>query len=128
MAEADPDSRVLVTSEGIVDAWGFFLGNGDFVAAHPDIVLDVLDELAKVGAAAQKDIDGTAKALSDLTGVKEEITRVTLERAGSDLGLIANMSDDAVKHQQQLADDFHAWGVLPKKLTISDIVWRPKAS
>ena len=86
------------------------------------------DELAKVGAAAQKDIDGTARALSELTGVKEEITRVTLVRAGSDLGLVATVSDDAVKHQQQLADDFHAWGVLPKKLTISDIVWRPKAS
>jgi sulfonate transport system substrate-binding protein len=128
VAEADPDTRVLTTSEGIVDAWGFWLGNGDFVSAHPDIVVDLLDELAKVGAAAQKDIDGTAKALSDLTGVKQEITRVTLTRAGSDLGLVATVSDDAVNHQQQLADDFHAWGVLPKKLTISDIVWRPKAS
>jgi sulfonate transport system substrate-binding protein len=128
VAEADPETRVLTTSEGIVDSWGFWLGNGDFVAAHPDIVVDLLDELAKVGAAAQKDIDGTAKALSELTGVKEEITRVTLVRAGSKLGLVTTVSDDAVKHQQQLADDFNAWGVLPKKLTISDIVWRPKAS
>jgi sulfonate transport system substrate-binding protein len=128
VAEADPDTRVLATSEGIVDAWGFWLGNGDFVAAHPDIITDLLDELAKVGEAAQKDIDGTAKALSELTGVKEEITRVTLVRAGSDLGRVATITDEAVNHQQQLADDFHAWGVLPKKLTISDIVWRPKAS
>lgn len=128
VAEADPDTRVLTTSEGIVDAWGFFLGNGDFVATNPEIIVDVLDELAKVGAAAQGDIDGTTKALSDLTGVKPEITRVTLERAGSNLGAIANVSDAAVAHQQQLADDFYAWGVLPKKLAISDIVWRPKAS
>jgi sulfonate transport system substrate-binding protein len=128
VAEADPETRVLVTSEGIVDAWGFFLGNGDFVAAHPEIVVELIDELAKVGAAAQKDIDGSTKALSALTGVKPEITRVTLERAGSDLGQVATVTDEAVNHQQQLADDFHAWGVLPKKLTISDIVWRPKAS
>ena len=128
VAEADPDTRVLTTSEGIVDAWGFFLGNGDFVAANPEIIVELLDELAKVGAAAQNDIDGTTKALSDLTGVKPEITRVTLERAGSDLGAVASVSDAAVDHQQALADDFHAWGVLPKKLTIGDIVWRPKAS
>lgn len=128
VAEADPDTRVLTTSEGIVDAWGFFLGNGDFVAAHPDIIVDVLDELAKVGAAAQKDLDGTTEALSDLTGVEAEITRATLLRAGSDLGLVSTVSNQAVGHQQQLADDFHAWGVLPKKLTITDIVWRPKAS
>jgi len=128
VAEADPETRLLVTSEGIVDSWGFFLGNGDFVAAHPDIVTDVLDELAIVGAAAQKDLDGTTQALSELTGVKPEITRVTLTRAGSDLGLVAAVSEDAVKHQQALADDFHAWKVLPRQLTISDIVWHPKAS
>jgi sulfonate transport system substrate-binding protein len=128
VAEADSEARVLTTSEGIVDAWGFFLGNGDFVGANPEIIVEVLDELAKVGAAAQSDIDGTTKALSDLTGVKPEITRVTLERAGSNLGAVASVSDEAVKHQQGLADDFHNWGVLPKKLTISDIVWRPKAS
>jgi sulfonate transport system substrate-binding protein len=128
VAEADPQTRLVITSEGIVDAWGFFLGNGDFVAAHPDIVTDILDELAKVGAAAQKDIDGTTKALSDLTGVKPEITRVTLTRAGSDLGQVATMSEPAIAHQQQLADDFHGWGVLPRTLVINDIVWRPKAS
>jgi sulfonate transport system substrate-binding protein len=128
VAEADPEARLLVTSEGIVDSWGFFLGNGDFFAAHPDIISDVLEELARVGAAAQKDLDGTTKALSDLTGVKPEITRVTLTRAGSDLGQVASVSEDAVKHQQALADDFLAWKVLPRQLAINDIVWHPKAS
>jgi sulfonate transport system substrate-binding protein len=128
VAQADPETRILVTSEGIVDAWGFFLGNGDFVAAHPDIVVDILDELSKLGKVAQADIDGTAKALSAITGVKEEITKVTLTRAGSDLSAIATVSDAAVAYQQQLADDFYSYNVLPKQLTISDIVWRPKQS
>lgn len=56
------------------------------------------------------------------------MTRVTLTRAGSDLGKVGTVSDEAVAYQQALADDFHALGVLPKKLAISDIVWRPKAS
>ena len=63
-----------------------------------------------------------------MTGVKPEITRVTLTRAGSDLGQIAAVSEAAVQHQQTLADDFLAWKVLPRQLTISDIVWHPKAS
>jgi sulfonate transport system substrate-binding protein len=128
VAQADPETRLLVTSEGIVDSWGFFLGNGDFVGAHPELIPEILDELAKVGAAAQRDLDGTAKALSDLTGVKQEITKVTLTRAGSDLGAVATMSEAAEQHQQQLADDFHAWKVLPKQLAVGDIVWHPKAS
>lgn len=128
IAEKDPDARLLTTSEGIVEAWGYFLGNGAFTAANPEVVSEILDELAKVGAAAQADIDGTTEALSKITGVPADVTRVTLTRAGSDLGKVATISDEAVAYQQALADDFHALGVLPRKLTISDIVWRPKAS
>jgi sulfonate transport system substrate-binding protein len=128
VAQSDPETRLLVTSEGIVDAWGYFLGNGDFVAAHPELVVEILDELARLGKAAQADIDGTAKALSDITGVKEEITKATLTRAGSDLSAVATVSEAAVDYQQTLADDFYAYKVLPRQLTVSDIVWRPKAS
>ncbi|NGO63899.1 aliphatic sulfonate ABC transporter substrate-binding protein [Rhizobium daejeonense] len=128
IAEKDPDARLLTTSEGIVEAWGYFLGNGAFTAANPEVLSEILDELAKVGAAAQADIDGTTEALSKITGVPADVTRVTLTRAGSDLGKVATVSDEAVAYQQALADDFHAFGVLPRRLTISDIVWRPKAS
>ncbi|MCV3767827.1 aliphatic sulfonate ABC transporter substrate-binding protein [Rhizobium sp. TRM95796] len=128
VAQSDPETRLLATSEGIVDAWGYFLGNGDFVAAHPELVVEILDELAKLGKAAQSDIDGTAKALSDITGVKEDITKATLTRAGSDLAAVATVSDAAIQYQQQLADDFYAYKVLPRQLTVSDIVWRPKQS
>lgn len=128
VAEADPESRLLVTSEGIVDPWGYFLGNGDFTQANPEVVADVLDELKKVGIAAQADLDGTTKALAEITGVAEDITRVTLTRAGSDLGQIDTVSDDALKYQQQLADYFYELKVVPKQLTINDIVWRPKGA
>jgi sulfonate transport system substrate-binding protein len=128
VAQSDPDTRLLTTSEGIVDAWGYFLGNTDFTNTNPEIISDILDELAKVGANAQKDIDGTTKALSKITGVKEEITKVTLTRAGSDLGKVGPVTDQAVAYQQALADDFFKYKVLPKQLTITDIVWHPKAS
>ncbi|MDQ0457296.1 aliphatic sulfonate ABC transporter substrate-binding protein [Rhizobium paknamense] len=127
IAEQDPKARLLTTSDGIVEAWGYFLGNGAFTKANPQIVSEILDELRKVGTAAQQDIDGTAKALAAITGVPEDVTRVTLTRAGSDLGQIATVSDAALNYQQQLADDFRALGVLPKSLKISDIVWRPAA-
>jgi sulfonate transport system substrate-binding protein len=128
VAESDPQTRLLVTAEGIVEPWGYFLGNGDFTQANPEVITEILDELAKVGKAAQADIAGTAKQLSEITGVKEEITKVTLTRAGADLGKIGPVSDDAVKYQQALADDFYALKVLPKQLTISDIVWHAKES
>lgn len=128
VAEADPQTRLLTTSEGLLDNWGYFLGNGAYTGANPEVIAEVIDELAKVGAAAQADLDGTVKALSEITGVPETITRVTLTRSQADLGKISLFPDQALTYQQGLADDFHALGIVPKKLKISDIVWHPKAS
>ena len=81
-----------------------------------------------MGTAAQSNLDQTIKALSAITGVKEEVTRVVLNRPGADLGKVYLLTDEAVTYQQALADEFHELGIVPKKLNISDIVWRPRAS
>ncbi|MDH6264824.1 sulfonate transport system substrate-binding protein [Rhizobium sp. SG_E_25_P2] len=128
VAEEDPQARVLTTAEGIAESWSFFLGNRGFTESHPDIVREIIDELKKVGVAAQADIDRTVPALSAITGVPEPVTRKVLTRPGFDLGKVYLLPKQAETYQQALADEFHDIGVLPRKLTISDIVWRPKAS
>jgi sulfonate transport system substrate-binding protein len=128
VAEADPQTRVLTTSEGILDNWGYFLGNGAFTKSNPDVIVAVIDELAKVGTAAQADLDATTKSLATITGVPEKITRVTLTRSKADLGKVSLVPDAALSYQQALADDFYKLGIVPKKLNVSDVVWHPKAS
>lgn len=128
VAEADPQTRVLTTAEGIVDSWSYFLGREGFVQEQPKLLLDVLDTLAKTGASAQADLDATVPALSRITGVAEAVTRTVLTRPGADLGKLSTVSDAALAYQQALADEFYDLRILPKKLSIQDIVWRPKAS
>jgi sulfonate transport system substrate-binding protein len=128
IAEADPDTRILTTAEGIVDSYSFFLANKDFTDENGTVIVNVLDELAKVGRSAQDNLDATIKELSEITGVPAEVTRVTLQRPGADLGSVATVSDAAAAYQQALADEFYNLGIVPKKLTTGDIVWRPKAS
>ncbi|EJJ29577.1 aliphatic sulfonate ABC transporter substrate-binding protein [Rhizobium sp. CF142] len=128
VAEADPQTRVLTTSEGLLDNWGYFLGNGTFTGANPEVIVDVIDELAKIGAAAQANLDDTVKALAQITGVPADITRVTLTRSQADLGKISLVPDAALTYQQALADDFYKLKIVPKQLKVSDIVWHPKAS
>lgn len=127
-AEAGPDTRVLTTAEGIVPAWSYFLGNGHFTAAHPELVVDILSELATVGRTAQANLEVTVPALSAITGLPEEVTRVTLSRKGADLGRVGPLTGEVVAYQQALADEFHGLGILPKALNIQDIVWQPKAA
>ncbi len=128
IAEADPDTRILTTARGLVDSYSYFLGNGDFAKDNAQVVVDVLDELAKVGTAAQANLDDTVAALSETTGVPADITRVTLTRPDFNLGGVSTVSDAAIAYQQELADSFYDLGIVPKKLVITDIVWRPKAS
>jgi sulfonate transport system substrate-binding protein len=128
IAEADPNTRVLTTAEGIVDSWSYFLGNGDFAAENGELIVEVIDELKKVGSAAQSNFDDTVKAIASITSVPEKVTNVVLSRRGADLGAVSTVSDAAVQYQQALADEFYDLKIIPRKLDIGDIVWRPKAS
>ena len=128
VAEKEPTTRVLATAEGIVDPWSYFLANGDFVENNPDLVPLILKELASVGTKAQANIDETAKLLAAITGVPQDVTKVSLTRPGADLGRVSLVSDEAISYQQALADEFYDLKIVPKKLNVADIVWRPKAS
>ncbi|UGX84760.1 aliphatic sulfonate ABC transporter substrate-binding protein [Phyllobacterium meliloti] len=128
VAEKRPETRVLATGRGIVDTWSYFLSNGDFTTAHGDVLTEVLDELAKVGRAAQDNLDQTVAALSKITGVPEDIQRITLTREGLRLGDVTGVTPEAVAYQQALADEFYDLKIIPKKLDISSIVWKGQPS
>lgn len=126
IAEQDPDTRVLVTTEGLVDSWGYYLGNGTYSKANPTIVAEVIDELAKVGKAAQADLDATVGLISQATGVPEPIQKIVLTRKGADLGNILALDDTILAYQQALADEFFGLGIIPKKLSIADVWFTPE--
>ncbi|WP_455271417.1 aliphatic sulfonate ABC transporter substrate-binding protein [Rhizobium herbae] len=128
VAEKEATTRVLTTAEGIVDSWSYFLSNGDFTAAHGDVLGEILDELAKVGSAAQNDLEGTVAALSKINGVPEDIQRIALTRKDFNLADVSTLGPDAVAYQQALADEFFQLQIIPKQLTVSDIVWKGRAS
>lgn len=127
IAAQDAETRVLTTTEGVVDSYGFYQANGAYAKENPTIVAEVIDELRKVGTAAQADLDTTAEAISASTGVPPEITRITLGRKGADLGAILPLDDTIIAYQQELADEFFALKIIPRELNVADAVWYPPA-
>lgn len=123
IAEQAPDTRVLATTEGIVDSWGYYLANGAYAKANPTIVAEVIDELGKVGKAAQANLDATVGEISAVTGVPEPIQKIALTRKGADLGAIQPLDETILTYQQALADEFFGLGIIPKKLSIADVFW-----
>jgi len=128
IAVQDPGTRVLATSDGIVSAWSYLLAGGAYSKANPHVVADVIDELKKVGTWSQSHLDETIKAISAATGVPEAIQRIVLTRKDSDLGNIHPITAEALTYQQGLADEFYKLKIVPKQLTIKDIVWTPPAA
>ncbi|MBI4923076.1 MAG: aliphatic sulfonate ABC transporter substrate-binding protein [Devosia nanyangense] len=123
IAQQQPDTRVLVTTEGIVDSWGYYLANGTFTKANPNVLVEVIDELASVGARAQANLDDTVDDISKITGVPVEIQKIALTRKGADLGAIQPLDETILAYQQALADEFHDLGIIPKKLDIGSAFW-----
>jgi sulfonate transport system substrate-binding protein len=123
----NPETRVLATTEGIVDSYGYYLANGTFTRANPQVIADALDELRKVGDAAQQDIDKTAAAISAVNGVPVPVEKIVLTRKGANLGSVVPLDDKVLAYQQGLADQFFKLKVVPKQLDIKSAFWTPPA-
>jgi sulfonate transport system substrate-binding protein len=123
IVQQQPDTRVLATTEGIVDSWGYYLANGSFTKANPNVIAEVIDELAKVGAWAQANLDDTVDDISKITGIPVDIQKVALTRKGANLGAIQPLDEAVLAYQQSLADEFYDLGIVPKKLDIGSAFW-----
>jgi sulfonate transport system substrate-binding protein len=119
------DTRVLVTTEGLVDSYGYYLANGSFTRANGQVITDALAALKKTGDDAQAHLDDTAKAISALIGVPEPIERIVLGRKGADLGRIVPLNEQVLAYQQGLADAFFKLKIVPRQLDIKSAFWTP---
>ena len=128
IVQQQPDTRVLATTEGIVDSWGYYLANGGFARANSNVLVEVIDELGKVGAWAQAHLDETVGDISKITGIPVDIQKVALTRKGANLGAIQPLDDTVLAYQQSLADEFYGLGIVPKKLDIGSAFWYAPAA
>jgi sulfonate transport system substrate-binding protein len=121
------DTRVLVTTEGLVDSYGYYLANGSFTKANGQVITDALAALKKTGDDAQAHLDDTAKAISALIGVPEPIEKIVLGRKGADLGSVVPLNEQVLAYQQGLADAFFKLKIVPRQLDIKSAFWTPSA-
>jgi sulfonate transport system substrate-binding protein len=120
-AEASAGARTLATGEGIVANHQFYLSSRRFADENPKALQAVLDELREIDQWVKTDPKAAAAQLSASTGIPAAVVEVALVRQAYG---IAPLTEDVVKAQQDIADTFHALGLLPKRIEVSGIVWR----
>jgi sulfonate transport system substrate-binding protein len=124
LAQSRQKVRVIATTNDVSPSNSFYIGNSDFAAKYPKVLVATIDELAKVFDWAAHNRDKLAGIVASVIGIDLEAERVAVERAN--LGLYA-VTPEVVTQQQGVADAFLKLRLIPKPIVVRDIVWSPPA-
>jgi sulfonate transport system substrate-binding protein len=120
-AEKQRPVRVLAASSDTWTAQSFYLANKDYTDRNPQIVVKVTGALAEATAWTKANPDEAARLFTEATGVPYDIQRKTVERTTF---AISPVTPEIAARQQATADRFFKLGLLPKPVTVSEIVWK----
>ena len=124
IAEAEGAVRRLADGEGHTDYNRFYMVASAFLAARPELVRLVFDELVRVGAWLRANPAEAAALLAPVWGgVPEPVIRVVNSRRSYDVGPV---TPQALEGQQRIADAFFQASMLDRPVRAADApVWRP---
>ncbi|UYW30502.1 aliphatic sulfonate ABC transporter substrate-binding protein [Methylorubrum extorquens] len=125
IAEEGQGARILVQASDITPTNNFFLANKGFAEERPEVLKAAIAALGEVAVWCEGNRPSVAASLSKITGVPLAATRRAVDRIRF---VIAPMDAAVIAEQQRIADRFHAIGVIPRSVRVSDIVWTPPAT
>ncbi|WP_271410096.1 sulfonate ABC transporter substrate-binding protein [Pseudomonas sp. Q1-7] len=124
-AEKQLAARTLRNGQDIVDNHQFYLATRSFAQQHPQVVSALIEEVRAVGEDAKADPDKVTEQVAPLLGLPRDITSVAVKRRGYGAG---PLTPEVVAAQQKIADTFTGLKLIPKQLSIKDVIWTPPAS
>ncbi|MDF2077549.1 sulfonate ABC transporter substrate-binding protein [Pseudomonas mendocina] len=123
-AEKQLQARSLRDGTGLVDNHQFYLATRSYAEQHPQVIGTLVEEIRGVGEWVKGNLDEATRQVAPLIGLSPEITRQAVERQGYGAQFI---TPEVVEAQQKIADTFTELKLIPKKLTIRDVIWNPPA-
>ena len=123
-AQAATGARTLADGTGLVKNHQFYLASQSFAAAEPAIVQAIIADLVEIDRWAGASTDEVATLLAPRMGIPAPVLATALERMGYG---VQPLDEAVVAEQQRIADTFHHLGLLPKPITVKDVVWKASA-
>ncbi len=124
-AEHQLQARTLRNGEGLVANHQFYMAARPYAEKHPEVVSVLVEEIRGIGEWTRANSAEATAQVAPLLGLSPEITRTAVERQAYGAQLI---TPDVVEAQQQIADTFSDLKLIPKRLSIKDVIWTPPAS
>lgn len=114
--------RVLIDGDGLVANHQFYLASASFVHQHPAVIDIQLEELRHAGEYAAKHAHEMARIMSSEIRVEVQALEVALGRLTYGA---KQLDENVVNEQQEIADTFHALGILRSEISVRKAVWPP---
>lgn len=123
-AEKQLQARTLRDGSGLVDNHQFYLATRSYAEKNPQVIGTLVEEIRGVGEWVKGNLDEATSQVAPLIGLSPEITRQAVERQGYGAQFI---TPEVVEAQQKIADTFTELKLIPRQLTIKDVIWNPPA-
>ena len=121
LAERDRGARVLTFAKDVHTTSSFVLANRGFTARHPEAIEKLNRIFAQEAEWADQHRAEVAQILHDATGVELDTVRRTVDRARFE---VIPIGEQTIVNQQAIADRFYKLGLIPRPITVRDIVWK----
>src|SRR5471030_830642 len=124
-AEQQLQARTLRDGQGIVDNHQFYLATKPYAQKNPEVIKALVEEVRAVGEWSKANPEDVTKQVSPLLGLPADITLTSVKRQG--YGALF-LTPEVVATQQKIADSFYQLKLIPKPLSIKDVIWTPPAA
>jgi sulfonate transport system substrate-binding protein len=109
-------ARTLADASGIVGNRAYYFSSQQYVAANPDVLRIVIEEIRAVDQWGSQNRDQLADELAQLWGVPKPAVALAVSRQAFGTEAITRA---IIGEQQQIADTFVALGLIPKHVDVS---------
>lgn len=123
-AEKQLQARILRDGQGLVDNHQFYLATRTFAQKHPQVISALIEEIRTVGEWVKGNEAQASAQVAPLLGLPEDIVRLAVARHGYGALFIP---PPVVETQQKIADTFADLKLIPRRLSIKDVIWTPSA-
>ena len=113
-------ARTLISAAGLPAQYSFYVAPSKFAASYPALLRLTLDLLNDTELYAKAHLDETARFLEQDTRVAQKIWRLALARQA--WGVFYPLSPAVLSAQQEVADTFWRYQLIPKAVQVRDVV------
>ncbi len=121
-AQAATGARTLATGEGLAGNLQFYLASRAFAQTEPKVVAAIIDAVRDVDDWEAAHPDEAAAELAEGVKLPKPVVAVALARQAHG---VAPLTPAVTAGQQAVADAFLALHLIPARLDIAAVVWKP---